>query len=100
MLIICISFVMAIIFIAVGIYFLSSKFLDKLNEASSVKSEEAFRKNKFRAKGCGLVSLGVGFLTFVWALIIISFPMILNALALVYMLFILAAVIALMIIMK
>lgn len=100
MLIICISFVMSLIFIAVGIYFLSSRFLDKLNEASSVKSEEAFKKNKFRSKGCGLVSLSLGFLTLVWAFIIISFPMILNTLALIYMLFILSAVIALMIIMK
>ena len=94
------SILMSVVFIGVGIYFMSERFLEKLNEASSVKSEEVFKKNKFRSKGCGMVSLSLGFLTIVWIAVIFTFPAILNVLALVYMFFILASVIALMNIMK
>lgn len=94
------SGIMSLVFIAVGIYFLSERFLEKLNESSPVKTEEAFKKNKFRSKGCGLVSLSLGFLTVVWIAIIFTFPAMLTILALIYMFIILDSVIALMYIMK
>lgn len=98
--------VMAIIagfsFIAAGIYFLSQKFLDKLNEsaASETDADVVLRKNQFRAKGSGLTAVSLGVLTLVWALMLFSFPQIVPALALVYMIFLIGAFSALMVIFK
>lgn len=94
------SLVMGIIFIATGIYFLSSKFLKKLNEASGKNSKEVLKKNFRYSKGCGYVSLALGFLTLLWTVIIFLFPAYLTTLALVYMIFLLAAVVFLVFIMK
>ena len=87
-------------FIAVGIYFLSSRFLQKLNEAAADKSEEACKKNAFRAKGSGLTALSLGVLTLVWGLMLFTFPQIAAPLALVYMIFLIAAFGCLMLVFK
>ena len=83
-----------IAFIATGIYFLSQKFLDKLNESNNDK------RNEFRAHGSGLTAISLGALTIVWALMLFTFPQIAPALALVYMVFLIAVFGLLMIIFK
>ena len=87
-------------FIAVGLYFLSSRFLQKLNEAAADKSEEACKKNAFRAKGCGLTTLALGALTLVMALLLFSFPVAASWISLVYLFFIMIAVLAVVFIFK
>ena len=84
-------------FIAVGIYFLSSRFLKKLNEASNSNNNEG---NSFRAKGSGYTSIALGAVTLVQALLIFTFPTAASLLSLVYLFFILAAVIILVYIFK
>ena len=79
------SLIMTVILFGVGIYFLSIKFLDKLNESSAVKSAKTFAKNKSRAKGSAYVALALGAITLVWAIMLISFPQIMQILALAYM---------------
>ena len=81
-------------FIIVGIYFLSQKFLDKLNESNSDK------RNEFRAKGSGLTSISLGALTIVWALLLFSFPEISKYISLIYMFFLILAFSTLVIIFK
>ena len=81
-------------FVAVGIYFLSQKFLDKLNQSNSDK------KNEFRARGSGFTAISLGVLTIVWALMLFTFPQIAPALALVYMVFLIAAFGVLMVVFK
>ena len=81
-------------FIIVGIYFLSQKFLDKLNESNSDK------RNEFRAKGSGLTSIALGALTIVWALLLFSFPDISKYISLIYMFFLILAFSTLVIIFK
>ena len=81
-------------FIATGIYFLSQKFLNKLNESNNDKN------NAFRARGSGLTSISLGVLTVVWALMLFTFPQITAALALIYMVFLIAAFAVLMVIFK
>lgn len=88
---IILTFVMGIAFCAIGIYFLSQKFLNKLNEASPKKSEESFKHNSFRAKGSGYVSLSLGALTLIWGIFFILLPQIIPILALIYMIFLVAA---------
>ena len=104
-------------FIAVGIYFLSSRFLAKLNEASApapapqnaeskaaqdaeVTQEAVFRRNAFRAKGSGYTALALGALTLAQAFLLFSFPAAASALSLVYLSFILIAVIILVFVFK
>ena len=84
-------------FNAVGIYFLSSKFLDKLNEASPKNDEDDSlkRKNAFRAKGSGYTSLALGALTLVQALLLFTFPAAASWLSLIYLFFIMIAVLIL-----
>ena len=84
-------------FIAVGIYFLSSRFLKKLNEASNSNNTEG---NSFRAKGSGYTSIALGAVTLMQALLIFTFPTAASLLSLVYLFFILAAVIILVYIFK
>ena len=83
-----------LVFIAAGIYFLSQKFLDKINESKND------RKNAFRAKGSGLTAISLGVLTLVWGLMLFTFPQIAAPLALVYMIFLIAAFGCLMLIFK
>ena len=110
------AFVAGAGFIAVGIYFLSKGFLEKLNAStlpSAIPSELAqpskdyepssqnppstsqadiiLKKNEFRAKGSGLTAISLGALTIVWALMLLSIPQIAPALALIYMIFLIAA---------
>ena len=84
---IVLSFIFGIGFIAAGIYFLTDKFLKIIN-------------NAFRAKGTAYVSLGVGALTLVFAMILKVFPTLVNLVALVYMIFLVLAFVALAIIYK
>lgn len=75
---IILSFLAGISFIAAGIYFLSKK--------------------DPRAKGTAFVSLALGALTIVFASMIIAFPTIAAPLALTYMIFLIFAFLALVII--
>ena len=79
------SLLMSFALIAAGIYFASEKFLNKLNEASAIKNAQAFAKNKVRAKGSAYISLGLGALTLVWAVMLMIFPGISSYLSLIYM---------------
>lgn len=81
-------------FITCGIYFLSQKFLDKINESKND------RKNAFRAKGSGITAISLGFLTIIWGLMLFTFPQIAAVLALVYMIFLIGAFASLMLIFK
>ena len=87
-------------FIAAGIYFLSSRFLQKLNEAAPGQNDDQLRRNAFRAKGSGLTSLALGAVTLVQALLLFTFPAAASALSLAYLFFILIAVIILVFIFK
>jgi len=87
-------------FIAVGIYFLSERFLNKINESSSAQTEEVLKKNKFRAKGSGLTTLALGAITLVQALLLFTFPLAASWLSLIYLVFIMAAVLVLVIVFK
>ena len=86
-------------FIAVGIYFLSERFLNKINESSSAQTEEVLKKNKFRAKG-RLTTLALGAITLVQALLLFTFPLAASWLSLIYLIFIMAAVLVLVIVFK
>lgn len=92
------SFLVGLGFIFSGIYFLSEKFLEKLNEADPEKSEKSARRNAFRAKGTGLVALSVGALTLAFAAMLIVFAPIAAALALVYMIILVLAFAALVVV--
>lgn len=85
------SIVMGIGFVVVSFYFSSQKYISRLNEASPEKSEEAFRKNAFRAKGSSIVSLVLGILTIVWGIVLFIFPQISGPLALFYMIVLIIA---------
>lgn len=89
-----------IAFIAVGFYFLSSRFLGKLNEASPVQSDEAFRKNEMRAKGSGYITLALGALTLVHSLMILTFPQVSNWLSLAYLVLVMISVLVLVFVFK
>ena len=88
------AIIAGISFIATGVYFLSRNFIDKLNKSNSDK------RNEFRARGSGLTAISLGALTLVWALMLFTFPQIALVLALVYMIFLIAAFGLLMIIFK
>lgn len=87
----CFSVIAGIGFVAVGIYFLSQAFLNKLNASAPDKSAEGKKKNEFRAKGCGFVSISLGALTLVWGLFVFMFPSLAPVLSLIYMLSLVAA---------
>ena len=88
------AIVAGISFIASGVYFLSPNFIDKLNKSNSDK------RNEFRARGSGFTAISLGALTIVWALMLFTFPQIAPALALVYMVFLIAAFGVLMVVYK
>ena len=94
------SLIVSLVFIFVGVYFLSSKFLNKLNEAVAVKSDVVYKKNAFIAKGSGYIAISLGAFTLVWGILLLIFPSIMTPLAIVYMTFLLLAVIALVVIMR
>jgi hypothetical protein len=75
-------------FIAVGIYFLASK------------AEAGNEKNAFRAKGCGLTTLALGALTLVHALLLFTFPVAASWLSLVYLCFVMIAVLVIVVIFR
>ncbi|MCQ2592305.1 MAG: hypothetical protein MJ188_05930 [Treponema sp.] len=86
------AFVAGFSFLATGFYFLSKRFLQKLNESVGPAADEKAQKhNNFRAKGCGYVSLGIGALTLVFAIFILMIPQIAVILSLVYMILLIFA---------
>ena len=86
MILIILSFIAGLAFCVTGIYFLTPGFQSKM---------------KLRhTKAISYVALGLGALTLVWGFMLLSFPQIQSILALIYMFFLLAAVSALMILMK
>lgn len=97
MILFILSLIAGIAFIAAGIYFISEKFLQKLNAASPDSTETSLRKNEFRAKGAGYVAISLGAFTIVWGIFLISFPAFSNILALIYMIFLVIALAVLMI---
>ncbi len=100
MILVILSFIAGLAFLAAGVYFLLPGYLNKLNEAAADKSPENLRLNALRAKSSGYVALGLGALTLVFAFMLLSFPQIASPLVLVYMLFLLAAVSVLLIMYK
>ena len=86
MILVILSFIAGLAFLAAGIYFLTPGFLEKMN----------FRNTK----AISYVALGLGALTLVWGFMLLSFPQAQSILALIYMFFLLGAVCALMILMK
>lgn len=100
MILVILSFIAGLAFLAAGVYFLLPGYLDKLNEAASDKSPENLRKNQLRAKSSGYVALSLGALTLVFAFMLLSFPQIALPLVLVYMIFLLAAVSVLLVMYK
>ena len=100
MILVILSFIAGVAFLAAGVYFLLPGYLDKLNEAASDKSAENLRRNTLRAKSSGYVALGLGALTLVFAFMLLSFPQIASPLVLVYMIFLLAAVSVLLVMYK
>ena len=100
MILVILSFIAGVAFLAAGVYFLLPGYLDKLNEAASDKSPENLRRNTLRAKSSGYVALGLGTLTLVFAFMLLSFPQIASPLVLVYMIFLLAAVSVLLVMYK
>ena len=93
-------FLAAVLFITAGIYFLSQKFIEKLNEASPDKSPEALKKNSSRAKGSAYISLGIGGLSLALGAISLSFPQAAPVMALTYMILLMIAVFALIFVYK
>ena len=87
-------------FIGAGIYFLSSRFLNKLNEAAPQKTDEIFRKNTFRAKGSGYTAIGLGALTVVWSIITFLIPQAAAIMGLVYLFILMIAVGVLIVVFK
>ena len=100
MILIILFFIAGVAFCAAGVYFLLPGFLDKLNEAAADKSPENLLKNQLRAKASGYVALGLGALTLVLGVMLISYPQIASPLVLVYMIFLLAAVSVLLVMYK
>ena len=79
------SIIAGLSFIAVGIYFLSNSFLQKLNDAVSQKSAEVFAKNKARAKGSAYTAIAFGALTLMWAAMLFMMPGSAPLLSVIYM---------------
>ena len=86
MLLAILCFIAGAALIATGIYFLTPGFQSKTNFKNT--------------KAISYVALGLGALTIVWGAMLLSFPQAQSILALIYMFFLLAAVSALMILMK
>lgn len=80
-----------IAFIAIGIYFLSAKFSNKLLESNPDKDEKSQRRMVFRAKGSGYTALSIGALTIMWGIMIFTFPQTISVLALIYMILLIIA---------
>lgn len=78
-------------FIGVGIYFLSSSFAEKLKNASPTSDEKSQRKINFRARGSGYTAIATGALTLVWGITLFMIPQAASVLALIYMIFLIAA---------
>lgn len=100
MFLIILSFIIGFVLLITGIYFLSSHFLEKINDATGQKSSENLRRNQLRAKLCGYVALSLGSFTIAWGFMLFSFPQIQAVLGLIYMFLLLGAVTILMILMK
>lgn len=87
-------------FISAGIYFLSGKYLNKLNNATLEQTSQTFARNKLRAKTSGYIGLGIGALTMVFGIMLMMFPSIASALAFIYMLILMIACIILVVVFK
>ena len=94
------SIIAGTVFTAAGVYFLTERYLQKMNDASPEKSQEILAKNKFRAKTSGYTGLGIGALTIMFGIMLILFPTIAPALALAYMVILMIACIILMVVYK
>lgn len=84
------SLIVGIALIGAGIYFLSKRYISKLNEASPDQEKTTLKKNELRAKVSAYISFALGALTLVWASIILVMPQMAAILAIVYMFFLLA----------
>lgn len=94
------SLIAGIAFFAIGFYFLSQKFLSKLNDSSFDKSSESQTKNLFRSKGCGYTSLALGAITLVWGVFLFMFPTLASVFALIYMILLIVAFSIIMLVFK
>ena len=86
MILVILCFIAGLALVATGIYFLTPGFQNKMNLKNT--------------KAISFVALGLGALTLVWGAMLITFPQAQSILALIYMFFLLAAVSALMVLMK
>jgi len=100
MLLSILSIIAGLAFISAGIYFLSGKYLNKLNEATPEQTSENLAKNKLRAKASGYVGLGIGALTIMFGIMLFLFPGISAALALTYMIILMISCIILVAVYK
>lgn len=94
------SFISGMIFLCIGFYFLSKKFLNKMIDSASDKSEKSLKHLEFRCKGSGYVGITFGALTIMWGILLLMFPVIAAPLALVYMIILAIAFVFLMFVFK
>lgn len=94
------SIIAGVAFSAVGVYFLSEKYLNKLNDATPEKSPENFSKNKLRSKTSGYTALGIGALTLTFGIMLLLFPTLAPALAITYMVILMIACLVLITVYK
>ena len=87
-------FISGLSFAAIGIYFLSKKFLNKLNESKQDP------KNAFRAKGSGYTAIGLGALTIVFGAFSLAFSSAATIMALIYLFILMLAVVVLIIVFR
>ena len=85
------SLIAGISFIAIGIYFHTQKFINKLNESAAVQDEVHFKLNSWRAHNSANIAIALGALTLVWAFMLFTFPQIAPALSLIYMIMLVIA---------
>lgn len=94
------SIIAGVGFICCGVYFLSNRFIQKLNEANAF-DEGKKKHNMFKAKGSGYLALGIGALTLVFACFIALMPAtLLPVLAVIYMVILVIGFLALTVIFK
>lgn len=85
------SIIMGFAFMAIGFYFLSQRFLNKLNEAMPVQDVITLKHNSFKAKGSGYVAMSLGAITLVFALFMFFLPELVSLLVLIYMIILVIA---------
>lgn len=79
------SLISGILFIMAGFYFLSKKYLEKMNEFSAKTKVDYKKANEKKCKIYGYSSIAIGAITAVWGIFVKLIPESVYMLALVYM---------------